>query len=125
MDNIKECLNEALKIDGSVGVALGDWSTGFSLGQATTNPRDFPQERLEQAIALNSEVIKAKNKTREALGISAPIEDILITLKNQYHLIRICDVIPGVFLYLVMNREKANLGLARLRLQQLERKLRM
>ncbi|MEM1242423.1 MAG: hypothetical protein AAGI45_21545 [Cyanobacteria bacterium P01_H01_bin.26] len=122
-NNIKECINTALSIDGTVGVAIGDWSTGFSLGQGSLDASLFSNQKLEQAIALNSEVIKAKNRTRQELGIASPIEDILITLQHQYHLIRLCDRIEGVFFYLVMNRDKANLGLARIKLRQIEQNL--
>lgn len=117
-----DCLNAALKIDGAIGAALGDWNTGFSLGQVSTNSA-FSEAKLEIAIALNSEVIKAKNRAREGLGIGAEIEDILITLKDQYHLMRPCGTMPGVFFYLVMDRVKANLGLARIKLRSLEQAL--
>ncbi|MDV3350061.1 hypothetical protein D0962_21500 [Leptolyngbyaceae cyanobacterium CCMR0082] len=125
MDNIKESIQSALNIDGTIGAAIGDWSTGFSLGQASRNEQTFSSVKLEQAVALNAEVIKAKNRAREGLGITSPIEDILITLANQYHLLRICDLAEGVFFYLVLDREKANLGLARIKLRQIEKNLRM
>lgn len=122
MANITESLNLALAIEGTMGAALGDWKTGFALGQASANSA-FPSEKLEVAIALNAEVIKAKNKARQGLGLKANIEDILITLENQYHLIRLCQTIPGVFFYLAMDREKANLGLARIKLRSIEKTL--
>ena len=123
MDNIKESIQSSLSIDGAIGAAIGDWSTGFSLGQSSRDENAFPSLKLEQAIALNAEVIKAKNRARDGLGIMSPIEDILITLQNQYHLIRMCESLEGVFFYMVMDREKANLGLARLKLRQIEKGL--
>ena len=125
MDNIKDSIRSALSIDGTIGAAIGDWGTGFSLGQSSLNDNVFPSSKLEQAIALNAEVIKAKNRARDGLQITSPIEDILITLKDQYHLIRICEMTEGVFFYLVMDREKANLGLARIKLRQIGKGLRM
>ncbi|ESA35667.1 response regulator containing -like receiver domain and -type dna-binding domain-containing protein [Leptolyngbya sp. Heron Island J] len=125
MDNIKESIQSSLSIDGTIGAALGDWSTGFSLGQVSKDENAFSTLKLEQAIALNSEVIKAKNRAREGLGITSPIEDILITLQDQYHLIRICETLEGVFFYMVMEREKSNLGLARLKLRQIEQSLKV
>lgn len=125
MDNIKESIQNALAIDGTIGAALGDWGTGFSLGQASRNEQAFSTVKLEQAIALNAEVIKAKNRAREGLAITAPIEDILITLADQYHLIRMCETAEGVFFYLAMDREKANLGLARIKLRQIEQNLKL
>lgn len=123
MANIKESIETALNIDGIVGAALGDWNTGFTLGQASRNSNDLPESKLEKAIALNSEVIKAKNRAREGLEIKSSIEDILITLKDQYHLLRIAEAVPGVFFYVVMDREKANLALARIKLREIEQTL--
>ena len=123
MNNVKESIQSSLSVDGAIGAAIGDWSTGFSLGQVSKDEGAFSSMQLEQAIALNSEVIKAKNRAREGLGITSPIEDILISLKNQYHLIRICEALEGVFFYMVMDREKANLGLARIKLRQIEQAL--
>lgn len=122
MTDIRQSLQAALEIDGTFGVALGDWNTGFSLGQASIS-NIFPESKLETAIALNAEVIKAKNRAREGLALSAEIEDILITLKDQYHLIRIAETTPGVFFYLAMDRAKANLGLARIKLRSIEKDL--
>lgn len=123
MNNIQDSIQSSLAIDGSIGAAIGDWSTGFSLGQSSKDENAFPTRLLEQAIALNSEVIKSKNRARDGLGIASPIEDILITLKNQYHLIRMCETIENVFFYMVMDRDKANLGLARIKLRQIEQSL--
>jgi predicted regulator of Ras-like GTPase activity (Roadblock/LC7/MglB family) len=122
MANISDTLNATLKIDGVMGAALGDWNTGFALGQASSDSR-FPESTLEQAIALNAEVIKAKIRARDTLKITDNIEDILITLDSQYHLIRISEAVKGVFFYLVLNREKANLGLARIKLREAEKDL--
>ena len=121
-NNLIESLKSALEIDGTLGVALGDWNTGFSLGQVSAN-HAFSEAKLETAIALNSDVIKAKNKAREALGFEGSIEDILISLHDQYHLICMCDTIPSGFFYLAMERAKANLALAQIKLRIIEQKL--
>jgi len=122
MANITESLQTILDIDGTLGCALGDWNTGFALGNASKDTK-FDAEKLEQAIALNSEVIKAKNKARDLLGIDANIEDILITLDDQYHLIRVAKTVEGMFFYMVLDRQKANLGLARMKLLSIEKDL--
>jgi hypothetical protein len=123
MATIRESINRALQIEGTLGIALGDWNTGFALGQSSLAPEIFSDAKLEQAIALNAEVIKAKNKARSGLQISSPIEDIVITLSDQYHMIRMCESLPGVFFYLVMKREGTNLGIARIKLREIERML--
>jgi predicted regulator of Ras-like GTPase activity (Roadblock/LC7/MglB family) len=123
MANVTDTLTLAAQIDGTLGVALGDWNTGFSLGQKSCDTSRFSEAVLEQGVALNSEVIKAKEKARAALNITDNIQDILITLEHQYHLICMSKTVKGVFFYLVLNRDKANLGLARLKLSEAEKGL--
>lgn len=122
ISNLHEALKAALEIDGALGVALGDWNTGSSLGQISVSNR-FPENKLEAAIAHNSNVIKAKYDTRKALGLSAKIEDILIKLNDQYHLICICEAAPSTFFYLAMDRNEANLDMADITLRIIEQSL--
>jgi hypothetical protein len=80
---------------------------------------------LQVAAAANTEVVKAKLRAIDALKLNDGIEDILITLGAQYHIIR-----PlagrggkGLFLYLALDRNRANLAMARHQLRAIEDKL--
>ncbi|MFI0445438.1 hypothetical protein [Actinomadura sp. 6N118] len=106
--------------DGAIGAALVDYESGMSLGSAGGgNDLD-----LEVASAGNTEVVRAKVRTLEALKINDSIEDILITLNKQYHLIRVLE--RGgtrLFLYLALDRSRANLALARHNLRNIDNAL--
>ncbi len=81
---------------------------------------------LDVAAAGNTEVVRAKMRTMESLRLDDSIDDILITLQKQYHLIRLLKSSrneQGLFLYLVLDRQKANLALARHNLRQIESEL--
>jgi hypothetical protein len=117
--NIETALKEAMSIDGALGVSLVDWDSGMALGSMGGGK----YLDLEVAAAGNTEVIRAKMRTMESLRLNDAIEDILITLSKQYHLIRLLKNShneQGLFLYLVLDRGKANLALARHNLRRIE-----
>ncbi|GLY30427.1 hypothetical protein [Kineosporia sp. NBRC 101731] len=118
MSNIDTILKEAMQIDGAIGVALVDHTSGMTLGQAGGNTLN-----LEVAAAGNTEVVRAKLRTMDALRLRENIEDILITLDTQYHLIRLITDKSGagLFLYLALDKQRSNLAMARHKLANLER----
>src|SRR6478735_10438486 len=111
MANVETSLKEAMTIEGSVGVALVDYTSGMALG-ALGGGKDLD---LTVAAAGNTDVVRAKVRTMEMLGLKDEIEDILITLSGQYHLIRMLKSRGGngLFLYLVLDAGRANLAMAR------------
>ena len=72
-----------------------------------------------------TDVVRAKMRTMEHLGLKGQIEDILITLSDQYHLIRLISGRGGngLFLYLVLDAKRSNLAMARHQLRSIENDL--
>ncbi|MGW5722480.1 hypothetical protein ACWEVP_40350 [Amycolatopsis sp. NPDC003865] len=117
MLSIEIALKEAMSIVGAVGVALVDYESGMPLG--TAGGGDWLD--LEVAAAGNTEVVRSELRMMSSLSLNDGIEDILITLRRQYHLIRLLKSSRNsLFLYLVLDRERANLGLARHELKRIE-----
>lgn len=117
--NLKSSMDSAMTIDGALAAALVDYRSGMCLAQAGGGMN------LDLAAAGNTQVVRAKLQTMESLGIRRGIEDILITLADQYHLIRLVPNAEGLFLYLVLDRNKGNLALARYKLTDIERSLKV
>jgi hypothetical protein len=114
--DIETSLKQAMEIEGAVGVALVDYESGMALGSLGGGR----YLNLEVAAAGNTEVIRAKMRTMASLELNDEIEDILITLGRQYHIIRPASGGQSLFLYLALDRQKANLALARLNLKRIE-----
>ena len=117
MSNINESLASLLAVDGAMLVALVDSSTGMLLGEAGSGLD------LETAAAGNTEVVRAKLRTVKSLGLNDTIDDILITLTTQFHIIRPLAKTPEVFIYFVLDRAKANLALARIKAKEIDAQL--
>ncbi|WP_061298939.1 hypothetical protein [Herbidospora cretacea] len=121
MANMDISLKEMMAIDGAIGAAVVDYNSGMSLG-VLGGSKDLD---LQIAGAGNTEVVKAKLRTMDSLGLKDAIEDILITLSGQYHIIRPITGRggKGLFLYLALDRNRANLAMARHHLRAIEDKM--
>jgi CheY-like chemotaxis protein len=113
-NNINQSLEELMAIDGAQAVALVDSDSGMALGTAGGGVN------LEVAAAGNTEVVRSKHKVMNSLGLKDKIEDILISLNSQYHLIRPLTNHQNLFFYVVLNRAQSNLAMARFKLSDIE-----
>ena len=107
MASIKQSMDDLMSVDGAMCAALVDAGSGMVLGQIGSGVD------LEVAAAGNTEVMRAKIKTMKSLGLNDVIEDILITLGKQYHILRPSARKEGVFIYYVLDKQRANLAMAR------------
>lgn len=97
----------AADIPGFIAASLVDLDSGMTLGLKSGRP-DFD---LAAASAYNSEMVKQKLKIMKALNIKSSLEDMLITLGDQIHVIKL--VTPGTFIYLAAERANSNIAIVR------------
>lgn len=119
MASIQETLNELQTIAGFIGAALVDTDSGMSAGTIGGNA----QFNIEIAAATNCDVYKAKMRAVSALEMGDKVEDILITLDTQYHLICPVPHHDSLFYYLAVDREQSNLAMARIKLAGVAKKI--
>ncbi len=103
---------------GFIGACVVDSSTGMVLALEGGGRID-----LELAAAGNTEVVRAKRRTIGSLNLKDKIEDILISLHTQYHLIRPLESNDAIFLYVALDRKTSNLALARMAMKTVEQSL--
>ncbi len=107
-DQMTDVINRlAADVSGFMGACIVDMETGMPLASRSSRG-DFD---LEVASAYNSEMVKAKNKTIKALGINSQLEDMLLTLSDQLHLIKMLGA--STFIYVAADRQSTNLALLR------------
>lgn len=118
MASMDSSLKTVMSLSGAVAVAVVDLDSGMCLGHAGGNGLD-----MDLAAAGNTEVIRAKIRVMRELDLGDEIEDVLITLGKQYHLLRVLKTkgSAGLFLYTVLDRDKANLAMARHKLAEVEK----
>lgn len=103
--SVSEGLAKAMALPGVKGVMLADYNSGMVLG------KEGGGLDLDIAAAGNTQVVRAKLVTMQELNLDDEIEEILICLRREYHvLIPIPD--KQLFFYVVLNRDK-NLASAR------------
>jgi hypothetical protein len=119
MASLKDSLARISNIDGCLGACVVDSNSGMMLGTSGSTQA----VNLEVAAAGNTEVVRAKRKTMSALNLNDGIEDILITLGRQYHIIRPLSQNDALFVYLVLDKAKGNLAMARIQLSGIEKEM--
>jgi hypothetical protein len=97
----------AADVPGYIAASLVDLESGMTLGLKSMRP-DFD---LAAASAYNSEMVKQKLKIMRALSLKTTLEDMLITLGDQIHVIRMVN--PTTFIYLAVDRSQSNLAIVR------------
>ncbi len=103
-DFINNARNDA---DGIVAVTVVEIDSGMTLGNWSDGSLD-----PDVASAYNVEVVKAKLKAIDALGLKESIDDILITLDSQFHIIN-CTSKGTHMVYLAADKKKGNLAILR------------
>lgn len=104
-------LAEVLTIEGAIGAALVQATTGTILGHAAVG----------RGLDMTQAAKIAQDLVQDALRLRDGIEDIMITVDTQYHVMRLLGPGEEVFVHLVLDRERASLGMARQQLAKLAR----
>ena len=106
---LDDSLRELIDFDGAMCVALVDSDSGMILGRAGSGVE------MDLAAAGAAVMLKARRSTIKTLGLPDEIDDLLVTLTTQLQIIRPLSTRPAIFLYLIVDRAKSSLAMARFR----------
>lgn len=117
--SLESVLDELLAFDGSIGVALVDGQSGMVLGEAGS------AGNLGLSAAGASVILRARQETNRALGRAEEIADVLITLSSQVQIIRPLSKNSSLFLFLIGDKARASLAMARYKAAEADDKIRL
>lgn len=120
MSDYLKLFGEEIKknVPGYIAVAVTEIKSGISY-YSNSAVADFDPEL---ASAFNLEVVKAKLNAINALGLNETIDDIMITLSSQIHIIDVADN-NEYFIYLAVDSTKANLGMTKALLNKYKKEI--
>lgn len=104
-------LDEAMTLPGAVAAALVDYRDGATLGTRGTECG----HDVALSASRNAKVVRAKLEVMREVGADAAVEDIVMTLDVEHHVIQLLEG-TSLFVYLVLDKGTGNLGMARHRL---------
>jgi predicted regulator of Ras-like GTPase activity (Roadblock/LC7/MglB family) len=117
--SLEAVLQQLLTFDGAMGVALVDSETGMVLGKAGTSAD------IELAAAGASVILRARLASTRALGTEEKIEDVLISLTSQVQIIHPLPSNPSIFTYLIGDKAKSSLAMARYKATEADPQIRL
>ncbi|MFD5285310.1 hypothetical protein [Streptomyces rubrogriseus] len=131
MPGIDESLLEAMRLPGARGASLVDWISGLALGAVGEAPGgDWEATAAETAelgrhVAESGSLAAAGTGGTVEPGKEPPVEDLIATTGDAYHLLRFVSTPfdSTVFLHLWLDRNDGNLALARIRLAEMADRL--
>jgi hypothetical protein len=112
---IGRALAEAVKLDGAIGAALANWELDQCLGSQGGSDG----LRLDVAVSGNCRVMRALTTCMARVGQRSSMQDVVITLDAQLHILTPLAAHDRLFLYIALDRSRGNLALARHRLARI------
>lgn len=107
LPRLEDVLEKLLSFDGAMCVAVVDSESGMILGQAGSGIN------IELAAAGASVMLRARLRSIKDLGVEEKIDDILISLTSQVQIIHPLPRNPSVFTYIIGDKAKSSLAMAR------------
>ena len=116
----RQALADMLSIDGLLGCAVVDSTTGLVL--ARESREDQPAD-LDLSAATSAQVLRAHRLAARNMGLAEQVDEVMTTAGTRQQVLRTVSNHPDLFLMALLDKHRANLALARYKLMQVEKGL--
>jgi predicted regulator of Ras-like GTPase activity (Roadblock/LC7/MglB family) len=116
----RQALADMLAIDGLLGCAVVDGTTGLVLARETRE--DQPAD-LDLSAAASAQVLRAHRLAARNMGLSEQIDEVMVSAGPRQQVLRTVGRHPDLFLMALLDKHRANLALARYKLMEVEKSL--
>ena len=117
--SLANVLETLLSFDGALCVAVVDSDSGMILGKAGSGVE------MDLAAANASVILRARLASSKALGTKEKIDDMLISLSSQVQIIHPLPSNPSIFTYLIGDKSKSSLAMARFKATEADQLIRL
>ncbi|MFZ2649715.1 MAG: hypothetical protein WA210_06370 [Burkholderiaceae bacterium] len=116
----KRQLAEMLTLEGMLGCAVVDAGNGLILAREMAEEESLD---LDIAAAACTQAFKAHKAAARHMGLDEPVEEVMTSAGSRHHVVRQLSNYPDLFLFVLLDRQRTNLALARYKLMEVEREL--
>ena len=116
----KQALADMLTLDGLLGCAVVDGTTGLVLARELRE--DQPVD-MDLAAAACAQVLRAHKLAARSMGLSEQTEEVMTSAGARQQVLRTVSRYPELFLVVLLDKQRTNLALARYKLMEVERGL--
>jgi Roadblock/LC7 domain. len=116
----RQALASLRKLDGLLGCALVDATTGLVLAHEARDPEAVD---MELAAAACAQVLASHRAAARTMGLVDPIDEVITTAGSRHVLVRSLQRHADLVLVALLEKHRTNLALARFQLLEVERAL--
>jgi predicted regulator of Ras-like GTPase activity (Roadblock/LC7/MglB family) len=116
----REALADMLAIDGLLGCAVVDGTTGLVLAREARE--DQPAD-LDLSAAASAQVLRSHRMAARSMGLTDQIDEVMVSAGPRQQVLRTVSRHPDLFLMALLDKQRANLALARYKLMEIEKSL--
>ncbi|HWH81582.1 MAG TPA: hypothetical protein VNU71_05030 [Burkholderiaceae bacterium] len=117
----RRALAALLTLDGLLGCAIVDSTSGLVL--AREGPEAVPFD-IELAAAACTQMLRAQRLAARSMGLDDAIDEVMTSAGARQQIVRTLTKFPSLFLFVLLDKHRTNLALARFQLMEVERGLR-